>query len=740
MAKYNAFISYSHSADSHFAPQLQRALEKFAKPWYKRRNLNIFRDESDLSATPHLWSNIVKAMDNAEYFIYLASPKAAASVWVSKEIEHWLKSHPLDSLLVVLTEGHIPWDYDKGSFKNVEKNSFPVVLEEEFKEEPFYVDMRDSKAREEVTLKHPIFKNRILKLAAQLHGMAPKDLAGEEVKQHRKMLRIRNWAISLLSIFFIGVVVASYFAIKKSLDLEAQVILTEEQRDLAIKQRDSARVNYLVTQAQGEPVPSKALRYAAEAYSILPDPEVIKKSYPKYQNQSIYTSFPFPEEFDEPQRIAFIEGDSTLVTYHDVTGIGIRQPLEISPGDDFVGETIIKPGMYLLWDLKGNLIDSLETEAFKGKYGAPFGGDDSKWDYMSYYDTLDPGPFNERLVVRDLTLDTVVAELALWENKDLLMNYYVSSSSKKLLGTWSKRTIISIWDLDSGFRFDVDPGKLLHNNRSMMVSTADPALPEYAVALSSNDSYLAVIAESEIQLWDLSNMAAVISLPISDEVNCARYTGDGNRILVTSRNGNPMVWDPDTGKVAEASPEELVDCNPRFARMDKNLELTGGRRQQVRLKQENGAGSILLGTTETIDYAEETPDGAYILTASENKLRKFKYSSYDKASNTFLPPLTEYNKNHGGEVADFVFDPKLEKMISIGFAGPYSYYNLWDMETGALIRSFPLVLFDQNFRADKPSAEFSPDGSKILLNYGDKLTIWNSSKTLEEVLTEMRPN
>jgi len=40
-----AFISYTHAADGKLAPALQSGLEKFAKPWYKTRTPNIFRDE-----------------------------------------------------------------------------------------------------------------------------------------------------------------------------------------------------------------------------------------------------------------------------------------------------------------------------------------------------------------------------------------------------------------------------------------------------------------------------------------------------------------------------------------------------------------------------------------------------------------------------------------------------------------------------------------------------------------------
>ena len=105
-----AFISYSHSADGKLAPSLQTALEIFAKPWYKMRNFRVFRDEASLSANPHLWTNIQKALEESKYLIYMASPTSAASKWVKKEIEFWLEHKSLDKLLIVLTEGEISWD------------------------------------------------------------------------------------------------------------------------------------------------------------------------------------------------------------------------------------------------------------------------------------------------------------------------------------------------------------------------------------------------------------------------------------------------------------------------------------------------------------------------------------------------------------------------------------------------------------------------------------------------------
>src|SRR5436309_3358315 len=74
VAAYDGFISYSHAADGHLAPALQRGLQRLAKPWNSRRALRVFRDETGLSTNPHLWSAIEAALDDSAWFVLLASP------------------------------------------------------------------------------------------------------------------------------------------------------------------------------------------------------------------------------------------------------------------------------------------------------------------------------------------------------------------------------------------------------------------------------------------------------------------------------------------------------------------------------------------------------------------------------------------------------------------------------------------------------------------------------------------
>lgn len=229
----NAFISYSHSADGKLAPALERALEKFAKPWYKRRNLKIFRDEASLSASPHLWHNITAALDESDFLIYMASPESANSKWVTKEIEYWLDHKSLETLLIVLTDGEITWDEQRATFNNHYSSSLPSILLDKFEQEPFFLDLRTSKEQDDLSLKNPLFEKEILKLAAHIHGVEPKDLASQAVRVHRRMIWIRNGVASILVMLLI-------FIWSQNLRLEQEINEVMKEANIRVKSQSDA--------------------------------------------------------------------------------------------------------------------------------------------------------------------------------------------------------------------------------------------------------------------------------------------------------------------------------------------------------------------------------------------------------------------------------------------------------------------------------------------------------------------
>src|SRR6516162_84981 len=141
MARYHAFISYSHGKDKAIAAALQSVIQKLGKPWYRRRTLRIFRDDTSLSATPQLSPSIEQALRDSRYFILLASPEAAASKWVNKEEAYWLNHNSIDTLLIGVTAGELSWADETGDFAARENMPLPPVLSGRFVTEPKWVDL-----------------------------------------------------------------------------------------------------------------------------------------------------------------------------------------------------------------------------------------------------------------------------------------------------------------------------------------------------------------------------------------------------------------------------------------------------------------------------------------------------------------------------------------------------------------------------------------------------------------------
>ena len=218
---YDAFISYSHSADGRLAPAVQLGLQRLARPWYRMRALRVFRDETGLSVNPHLWASIEDALDESRYFVLLASPAAAASAWVNREIEHWVASHPSETILPVLTEGTWAWDEASGDFVEG-ADAVPAALRGQFRGEPRHLDLRWARDEDQLDLRHGRFRGAVADLAAPLHGMAKDELESEDVRRHRRGMRLARAAVIALLAFAVTAAVATTFAISNAAQANEQ--------------------------------------------------------------------------------------------------------------------------------------------------------------------------------------------------------------------------------------------------------------------------------------------------------------------------------------------------------------------------------------------------------------------------------------------------------------------------------------------------------------------------------------
>ncbi|MFE6923743.1 toll/interleukin-1 receptor domain-containing protein [Nocardia sp. NPDC057663] len=92
---YDAFISYTHH-DRPVAAGIQSGLHRIGRRVGQLRALRVFRDGTDLTASPDLWGRVTDAMDRARYLIVVLSPQAAASRRVDREVAHWLRQRGAD--------------------------------------------------------------------------------------------------------------------------------------------------------------------------------------------------------------------------------------------------------------------------------------------------------------------------------------------------------------------------------------------------------------------------------------------------------------------------------------------------------------------------------------------------------------------------------------------------------------------------------------------------------------------
>ncbi len=237
--KYKAFISYSHAVDGALAPALQRALYLFNKPWYRRRAIRVFRDRTTLSATPALWQAIENALNESEYFLLLASPAAAGSEWVGREVEWWVMNRSTKSMLILLTEGELAWDRHASDFDWYSTTSLARRDSKMFNEEPLWVDLRWARRESELSLRHVQFRGAVLDIAEPLYGKPKDELDGDDVRTHRRTVKIAWIAGLMLLVFSAIALLSAVYATKK----KTEAAIAEQNALIEAANAKSAEAN-----------------------------------------------------------------------------------------------------------------------------------------------------------------------------------------------------------------------------------------------------------------------------------------------------------------------------------------------------------------------------------------------------------------------------------------------------------------------------------------------------------------
>jgi tetratricopeptide (TPR) repeat protein len=204
--RYSAFISYRHTdRQIAIARALQRGLAKFAVPFWRMKTWRFFRDETNLSANPDLFSRILEALSQSEHFLLMASPEAAQSRWVGDELAYWLENREPSKLIVVVTDGNIAWDPSLAQFDKTSTNVIPDAQICHFKTEPLYVDLRWVQIPEhDLQYSNPRFFDALATISASLQGIDKDRIAGEDVRRRKQFRYSVITTIAVLATLSVG--------------------------------------------------------------------------------------------------------------------------------------------------------------------------------------------------------------------------------------------------------------------------------------------------------------------------------------------------------------------------------------------------------------------------------------------------------------------------------------------------------------------------------------------------------
>lgn len=231
---YDAFLSYSR-ADTPVAEGIQKGLHRVGRKIGRLHALRVFRDKTDLAASPSLWEKITDALDTSRYLVVVLSPNSAESEWVNKEVDYWLAHRGRNNLVLVLADGTIVWDGTHGRFDPACSTAAPpaLVTPDALGDEPIYIDVSEDDPWD---ANNAIFRDKITDIAAPIHGKTKYELASEDLKEQQRFRRFRRLAIAAIALFAAVATVAATLAFT--------------QRREAVQQRNDALAGRLVADAE----------------------------------------------------------------------------------------------------------------------------------------------------------------------------------------------------------------------------------------------------------------------------------------------------------------------------------------------------------------------------------------------------------------------------------------------------------------------------------------------------------
>ncbi len=328
--RYNAFISYSHGGENPLAVALQSTVQRLANPWWQRRALDMFRDDTGLGVEPGLWPSITRALDDSEWLMLLASPGSAASIWVGREIEHWLSSRSADRILVVVAAGEYSLATSEDGFhiNDDPKQAIHAQLADVSVPADNVVDLRLFLKEQEPDADSYAFRFAVAPIAGKLRGVVADEVLAEDAKLRRRTSLFVRSALVVLAALTVVSVVAGVLALSSQREAVALRDEAESQQAGAEAQARAATAEALAALAPSTAEGAGDLAVLLAAHAVALDPserpvavleDLLDTDVQRFLHGGAGGYVDLDLAADVP-RLAAVDGDGTVLAWDTETG------------------------------------------------------------------------------------------------------------------------------------------------------------------------------------------------------------------------------------------------------------------------------------------------------------------------------------------------------------------------------------------------------------------------------------
>jgi WD40 repeat protein len=745
-AEYDAFLSYAHR-DRQVTVAIQKGLHQIGRPLGRLRALRVFRDDTNLTASPDLWGKITEALDHARYMIVVLSPQSAASHWVNEEINYWLSHRGHEHLMLVLGEGRLQWDATNGRFDPERSDAAPPALTEpgSLRSEPLYIDVSHDAPWDVRSL---TFRDKVTALAAPIHGKPKDQLAGDDLREQRRSRRLRAAAISGLVVLTVVAVVAALIAVAKQQEANRRL------RDAVVAKLNAEGPAMLAGTTPGNDVRALQELLAANAVQANGVP-ILNAQIARFTTQKIIDtpSNVFGVAYSpDGRRIVTGQTNGTVRQWDSASGEPIGAPLKghsdrakavtYTP-DGHIIASAGPDGTMRLFDADTGAAINSHPQRVEGLYAIAVSPDGK---------VIFTGGDNGTLQLWDPHSGQLRTTIKVFNDSNSSINDVAVNREGNLLAVSSEKGEITLYNTKT----------LQQLGPTIEIQRPDGSRTGVFGIAFSPDGHTLAVATEDVQLWDVSSGTLVRRIQLGTKTfgtwaMAVAFSPDGLRLATGSQDGAVQLWDPGTGA-------QLGQTMSGHAGMVQGVAFSGDGRQIATTSVDRTlrlwsvtVGQLMRGAEEHLFQAAFSPDGQLVGALGDTAIEQ-----WDVRTGQPLPPLTltagtfTYLDGHRIVVAADdstarVLDAKTGQPVqppvhldlpadsaSFAFSDDGRMFasgshdgtvRLWDVATGKPLGK-PMLAEAPDKTVE--GLAFTGDGRHLVVGYDEGIGLWNTDTSQRE--------